>query len=97
ICFDTITAYTSGARVAHFVIYNETDSTFWFSTYEDRYSHNGHAITAPLYCLDVRYNGRWKDTGLMWCGNGIHMWTLDTGGHLYFETQIHENRPEEIK
>jgi len=94
--YDSIRSFPNGSEYAQFIIYNETDSTFWFSA-EGKYLHDGHLTTHPLYSMKVEYDDRWKDDSPFWCLTGVERYAVEPGEHLYFTTSMPTKKSRAFK
>jgi len=75
---------------------NNTDSTFWILAF-DTTRRQGNIYMHPIYSMQVKKNGKWKDSDLGFSGNGLQIYTFSPGQKIFFETPDFDSTAEAIK
>ncbi|MFI5263128.1 MAG: hypothetical protein ACHQM6_01285 [Candidatus Kapaibacterium sp.] len=75
---------------------NGTDTLFWVLAY-DTTQTGGKTFIRPIFSVQEKKHGEWKDNGLGFSGIGIERFSLGSGKELEFETPDFDPASEAIR
>ena len=72
---------------------NNTDTTFWILGY-DTLQYQKKTYIRAIYSMQIKKDGKWRDSDLGFSGMGIDRFALKPGEKLFFETPDFDSTAE---